>query len=138
MLFRDLTKKELIERWTIEDLLACNNEMIHPELTKDEWGRTRPQVWRIYGKERCLKEWGDRLPTPMDIIEYKKNWVEKAWKAKQYIICKPVMGVTKITKWLRNYSINRLDYDNVYRDTIVVRDPHTFVIMKLYFSEQTG
>ena len=123
ILFRDLTEEEM--QYVLDS-------------GKDTWGRTRTQVWRIYGKERCLKEWGDRLPEPKDIIEYKKNWVKKAWKSRQYIKCTPYANTAKVTRWLRNYGINRLDYDNVYKDTIVVRDPHTFVILKLYFSEQNG
>ena len=41
-------------------------------------------------------------------------------------------------KWLRSYGVNKLDYNNVYRDTIIVRDPQVFVILKLHFFEGNG
>ena len=76
---------------------------------KDKWGRSKQTIYRIYGKERCINEWGSKLPTPIEIQEYKQNCVKKA-----------------------------LDDDNVYKDTIVVRDPPTFIILKLYFFEGKG
>ena len=39
---------------------------------KDSWGRCKETIWRIYGKERCIKEWGDRLPSPTEILKYKE------------------------------------------------------------------
>ena len=102
---------------------------------KDKWGRCKKTIYRIYGKERCNREWGNTLPTPSEIQEYKKDWVAKAWKANQYVKCTPDANTIKVTKWLKNYGVNKLDYDNVFKDTIVVRDPQVFVMLKLYFSE---
>jgi len=103
---------------------------------KDNWGRSKQTIWRLYGKERCIKEWGNTLPSPADIQEYKQNWIKKALDANQFFKCIPYANTIKISKWLRNYGINRLDYDNVYRDTIIVRDPLTFIVLKLQFFEQ--
>ena len=105
---------------------------------KDHWGRCKETIWRIYGKERCIKEWGDRLPSPTEIQNYKQEWVKKAIDAKQMFKCGPEANTIKVARWLRKYKVNRLDYDNIYKDTIVVRDPQTFVMLKLHFSEGNG
>ena len=107
-------------------------------MLKDKWGRCKNTVWRIYSKKRCIEEWGDRLPSPTEIQDYKHKWVKKAIDAKQIFKCNPKANTITISKWLKNYGVNKLDYDSVYKDTIVVRDPQIFVMLKLYFSEQTG
>ena len=105
---------------------------------KDKWGRSkRTDCWQ-YGKKRCIKEWGNALPSPADIQEYKENWSKKALKKKQYFKCTPKANTTKVSRWLRNYGVNRLDYHNVYKDTLVVKDPSTFIILKLYFFEENA
>jgi|TARA_B110000914_G_C15375912_1_gene405378 hypothetical protein len=105
---------------------------------KDKWGRSKQTIYRIYGKERCINEWGSKLPTPIEIQEYKQNWVKKALDANQFFKCTPKANTIKVSNWLKNYGVNKLDYDNVYKDTIVVRDPPTFIILKLYFFEGKG
>ena len=105
---------------------------------KDSWGRCIQTIWRIYGKERCIKEWGNTLPSPADIQKYKENWSKKAIKKKQYFKCTPKANSTKVSKWLKNYGVNKLDYNNVYRDTIIVRDPQVFILLKLHFFEGNG
>ena len=111
---------------------------MNDDVKKDNWGRAKLTIWRLYGKERCIKEWGNTLPSPTDIQEYKENWSKKALKKKQYFKCTPKANATNVSKWLRSYGVNKLDYNNVYRDTIIVRDPQVFVILKLHFFEGNG
>ena len=113
-------------------------QMLKLTSKKDNWGRCKQTIWRIYGKDRCIKEWGDKLPSPAEIFEYKETWIKKALDAKQMFKCGPEANTIKVARWLRKYKVNRLDYDNIYKDTIVVRDPQTFVMLKLHFSEGNG
>jgi hypothetical protein len=108
------------------------------EVKKDKWGRCKNTIWRIYGKDRCIKEWGDRLPSPTEIQDYKHDWAKKAIDARQMFKCSKEANTTTVSKWLKNYGVNKLDYDNVFKDTIIVRDPQTFIMLKLHFSERKG
>ena len=64
---------------------------------KDNWGRSKQTIWRLYGKERCIKEWGNTLPSPADIQEYKQNWIKKALDANQFFKCIPYANTIKIS-----------------------------------------
>ena len=89
-------------------------------IAKDHWGRCKETVWRIYGKERCTKNGEIGYPS-QKYPNIKKDGLGTI-DAKQMSQMWPSRTI-KVARWLRKYKVNKLDYDNIRKDTIVVRDP---------------